>query len=232
MHDVEQSDLDLAGEVGEFVDGKNTAIGARQQAVVNGQFIGEVASATRSPDRVNVANNVRDGNVGSGEFFHVALVSWKPGDGRVVAFSGQAFAASAADGPQRVVINLASGDHWNFRVQKLHQATQDATFGLPAQSKQDEIVARQQGVHDLRDDAVVISMHAGKQRLIPFNAAQQIAANFVFYGQGRGARIEIRNPFPLAKRAWLGLSGVMKGSARCHGASIREPSEKARRALV
>ena len=28
LHDVEQSDLDFTGEVGKFVDGKNTAIGA------------------------------------------------------------------------------------------------------------------------------------------------------------------------------------------------------------
>ena len=38
LHDVEQADLNLAGQVGQFVDGEDAAIGARQQAVVNRQF--------------------------------------------------------------------------------------------------------------------------------------------------------------------------------------------------
>ncbi len=36
LHDVEQPHLNLAGEIGQFVDGENAAVGARQQAVVNG----------------------------------------------------------------------------------------------------------------------------------------------------------------------------------------------------
>ncbi len=37
LHDVEQADLDFAGQIGQFVDGEDAAIGARQQAVVNRQ---------------------------------------------------------------------------------------------------------------------------------------------------------------------------------------------------
>ena len=39
LHDVEEADLNLAGEIGQFVDGEDAAIGAGQQAVVDGQFV-------------------------------------------------------------------------------------------------------------------------------------------------------------------------------------------------
>ena len=116
----------------------------------------------------------------------------------------------AADGPQRIVVDFAAGDHGNFRVEELDQAAQDAALRLAAQAQQDEIVARKQGVDDLRNHAVFVAMDAGKQRLVPLDRAQQIAANLIFYGQRAGARVEIRNAFQLANRARLGMSCRMR----------------------
>src|SRR6185503_19805042 len=42
MQNVEQADLNLAGQIRQFVDGKDAAVGARQQTVLHGQFVGEV----------------------------------------------------------------------------------------------------------------------------------------------------------------------------------------------
>src|SRR5262249_36599957 len=42
LHDVEQSHLDLAREVGKLVDGEEAAIRARQQAIVDGELVGDV----------------------------------------------------------------------------------------------------------------------------------------------------------------------------------------------
>ncbi len=39
LHDVEQPYLDLAGQVGQFIDGEDAAVGARQQAVVHRQLM-------------------------------------------------------------------------------------------------------------------------------------------------------------------------------------------------
>ena len=39
LHDVEKSDLDFSRQIGQFVDRKNSAIGARQQAEMNRQFV-------------------------------------------------------------------------------------------------------------------------------------------------------------------------------------------------
>ena len=46
LHDVEQTDLDFSGQVGKFIHRENSAIGARQQAIVDGELVAQ--SAARS----------------------------------------------------------------------------------------------------------------------------------------------------------------------------------------
>src|SRR5712664_660788 len=98
LHDVEEADLNFAGEVGKFIDGKDAAIGAREQAVVNGEFVGEVASAASGADGIDIADDIGHGYVGCGEFFDEAIVARHPGDRSIVAVRGDFFAAGAADG--------------------------------------------------------------------------------------------------------------------------------------
>ncbi len=71
---LNKPDLNLAGQIGQFVDGEDAAIGARHQTVMNGQFVRNILSAPRRFDRIDVADHVRDGDVGRGQFFHVAIV--------------------------------------------------------------------------------------------------------------------------------------------------------------
>src|SRR5208283_307156 len=78
LHDVEQADLDFAGEIGEFVDGENAAIGAGEKAVVDSELIGKVATAAGGADGVNVANDVGDGDVRGSKFFDEALIAGHP----------------------------------------------------------------------------------------------------------------------------------------------------------
>ena len=49
LHDVEQADLDLARQVGQLVDGEDAAIGARQQAVVDRQLVGDILARCARP---------------------------------------------------------------------------------------------------------------------------------------------------------------------------------------
>ena len=85
LHDVEQAHLDFAGQVGQLVDGEDAAVGARQQAVVHGQLVGNILPAARRLDGVDIADHVGDGHVGRGQLFHVAMVAGEPGDGRGVS---------------------------------------------------------------------------------------------------------------------------------------------------
>ena len=49
LQDVEEADLDLAGEIGQLVDGEDAAVGPRQQAVVHRQLVGELQAGCARP---------------------------------------------------------------------------------------------------------------------------------------------------------------------------------------
>src|SRR6266478_990524 len=172
LHDVEEADLNFSGEVGKLVDGEDAAIGAGQQAVVNGEFVGEVAATAGGANGIDVADNVGHGDVGSGELFDEALVAGHPCNGCVVALIGDFLAASAADRAQRVVVDLAAGDDRNFDVQQLHKTAQDAALGLPAQTQEDEIMTRKERVDDLRHNGIFVAVDAWKKGLAFFDGAQ------------------------------------------------------------
>src|SRR6266700_260774 len=132
LHDVEEADLDFSGEVRKLVDGEDAAIGAWQKTIVDGEFVGEVASAAGSADGINIANDVRHCYVGRGELFHEAVLAGHPSDGRVVAVGGDFFAAGAADGLEGIVVNFAAGDDGHFGIEKTNKAAQNAALGLAA----------------------------------------------------------------------------------------------------
>ncbi|MCL6481594.1 MAG: hypothetical protein K6U02_07700 [Firmicutes bacterium] len=179
LHDVEQAHLNFARQVREFVDGKDAAVGPRQQAVVDRQFIGEIATAAGGFDRVHVANHVGDGHVGCGQFLDVPGSAVQPGDRGGVTQRRDPFPAGAADRTVWVVVDLASGHHRNGLVEKIHQAAQEAAFGLPAQAEQDEVVSRQNGIDDLRHDGVFIAMDAGEKGFARLDLRQQVFAHLL-----------------------------------------------------
>ena len=73
-------------------------------------------------------------------------------------------AAAAADRTVRIVVDLAAFDIRHALVEQRGQHADQARFGLPAQSQQDEIVARQNGVDDLRHHGVFVADDAREQR--------------------------------------------------------------------
>ena len=81
LEDVEQADLDPLGEVGQLVDRHDPAVGARDQAVVEGQLVGQVA-ALGDLDRVDLADQVGDRDVGRRQLLGVAPVARQPVDRR------------------------------------------------------------------------------------------------------------------------------------------------------
>ena len=81
---VEQADLDALGEVGQLVDREDAAVGARHEAVVDRELVGEVA-ALGDLDRVDLADEVGDRGVGCRELLAEAAVAVHPLDRRVVA---------------------------------------------------------------------------------------------------------------------------------------------------
>jgi hypothetical protein len=177
LKDVEEPHLDLAGQVGQLVDGEDAAVGPRQQAVVHRQLVRQLQPRPRRLDRVDVADHVRDGDVGRRELFHVARVAFEPVDRRAVAGFGHLRPAGAADGIQRVVVDLAAWHHRNELVEQRHQRAQEARLGLPAQAQQDEVVSRQQCVDQLGQHRFVVADDAGEERAAGTQLLDQVVAH-------------------------------------------------------
>ena len=87
LEHVEQAHLDALGEVGELVDREDRAVGARHEAVVDGELVGEVA-ALGDLDGVDLADEVGDRRVGRGELLAEAPVAVHPLDRGVVTALG------------------------------------------------------------------------------------------------------------------------------------------------
>ncbi len=72
---------------GQLVHGEDATVRARHQAVVQRQFVGEVAPLG-DLDRIDLTDEVGDRGVGSGEFLAVAAIAVHPVDRRGVTVFG------------------------------------------------------------------------------------------------------------------------------------------------
>ena len=77
-------------------------------------------------------------------------------------------------------MDLAALDVGQRRVEQRGQRPQDAALRLPAQAQQDEVVPRQDGIHELRHHGVVVTNNAREQRFAPPQLADQVLAHLVF----------------------------------------------------
>ena len=179
LQDVEQPDLDLAREIRQLVDGEDAAIRTRQQAVVHREIVAELQAAPRGLDGVDVSEHVGDRDVGRGELLDVAVVAPEPRDRQVGALGGGARPAGGAQRRQRIVVDLAPRHDGDDLVEQPRQAAQQAGLRLAAEAEQDEVVFREEGVHQLRNDGLVVADDAGKERLAALELRDQIGAEFV-----------------------------------------------------
>src|SRR5260370_8857989 len=197
LHDVEEADLNFTSEIGQLIDGEDAAIGAREKAVMDGELVGEVASATGGANGIDIADNVGHGYVGGGKFFDEAILAGHRGDGGIVAFDGDSFAARAADRFQGIVVDFAAGDDGHFRIEKVDEAAENAALGLSAQAEKNEIVARKQGIDNLRDDGVFVAVNAGEERFALFDNPEQIPAGVFLSRTPRPPGIKTRHSLAL-----------------------------------
>ncbi len=179
LEDVEQSDLDLAGEVGQLVDGEHPPVGSRQQPVVHCQVARQLDAASRRLDRVDVTDDVGNRDVRGGQLLDVARVAGQPGDRHRLSFALGERPARAADRRERVVVDLASLHHRDRLVEKACQSSQDPALGLPAQAEEDEVVAREDRVDELRDDRVVVADDSWEDRATGTQLPHQVLTDFI-----------------------------------------------------
>ena len=99
-------------------------------------------------------------------------------------------------------MNLAAGHDRNLLVEQIDEAAQDAALGLAAQAEQDEVVTREDGVDELRDDGLVVADDAGKERFARLQLANQVVADFLLDGS------EARSPASRSPQIAEGLNAI------------------------
>ncbi len=180
LHDVEESNLNLARQIGQLVNRKNSAIGARQQPIMHRELAGQFMPAARRLDGIDIADQVRDGDIRRGQLLHVAMLGREPGNRRGVSFFSNQFAAAPADRHIRVIVDLATRDVRHLRIKQTGQRPQNSALSLAAQPEQNEIMPRQDRVHDLRHHRVVIAHDARKYRAALAQPRHQVLAQLIF----------------------------------------------------
>ena len=188
LHQVEQADLDALGQVGQLVDAEDAPVGAGDQSVEDGGFVGQVP-ALGHLDWVDFANEVGDGDVGRGQLFGIAQIPAQPGDGSGVAHLVNDAPGVGADGVVGVVVELAAVNDGDALVQQADHGANQAGFGLAALAQQDDVLAGQDGVFQLGDDGLLEADDAGKDWLFGADLGNQVAADFLAHGDGLVAAV-------------------------------------------
>ena len=88
-------------------------------------------------------------------------------------------------GRDRVVVDLDAGEDGHPLVEQLGQQPEDARLGLAAQAEEEQVVLREDGVDDLRDDRVAVADDAGEQLFAGLELADDVAAQLVLDRHGR-----------------------------------------------
>jgi hypothetical protein len=174
---------------------------------VDGELVGEVAPLGHL-DGVDLADEVGDRGVGGGQLLAEAGVAGHPGDGRVVAVGGDEVAGVARHGVVGVVVDLAAGHDRHPLVEQSDQRPDHAGLGLSPLAQQDDVVAGEDGVLDLREDGVLIAHHPLDDGLARRDAGQGVATHLVLDGD----RSPTRRP-ELAQGRGPGRGGC-RGSIR------------------
>ena len=221
---VEQADLNPLGEVRQFVDGEDAPVDARQQSVVDRQFVGQIASFGDF-DRIHLADQIGDRDVGRCEFFAVAFVAMHPADRCRVAFRSDELFAGRGNRLERIFRYLDAVEHRRPFVEQRDERAQNPRLGLAAFAEQDQILARQQRVLQLRQHGVVVADDARKQR---FALAQFFDQVFAQFGLDRQHLIAGSLQFSKS-RGSLGQRGSLM---RRGGASIYTELARSRDATV
>src|SRR5580704_13057428 len=186
LHDVKQADLNFSGEVWKLVNGEDAPIRARQQSVMNRELARKFMPTAGRFDGVNVADEVRDCHVGRSELLHVAIVGREIRNRSRVSQARDFFAATTADRRVRIVANLAAGEIRHMRIKQCRKRAQNTAFRLSSQAEQNEVVPRENRVHNLWHNRIVIADNAGKNtRVITVTqAGDQVFTKLVFHTAG------------------------------------------------
>ena len=102
-----------------------------------------------------------------------------PCDRRGVAALREPLARELRDRRERIVVDLAARDDRHVLIEQLDELSENPALRLPAEAQQDEMMAREQRVHELGHDGVVVADDAREERLVQFQTLEQVGPDLV-----------------------------------------------------
>ncbi len=181
FHDVQHPDLYPFREIGELVQGENTAVRAGDHPVVDRQLIRQVATLGYT-DRVHFADEIGDSDVRGGKLLAVTAVATEPLDGRGIALLIYFLLADGADRVEGIVVDLAALDNGHVLVEQVDQRPGDACLGLAPLAQEDDVLPGEDRVLNLGNDGILIANDAGKQLLTAADHANEVPAHLLIDG--------------------------------------------------
>ncbi len=180
LEDVEEADLDALGQVGQLVHGEDAAVAARDQAVVDGRLVREIA-ALGDLDGVDLADQVGDGDVGGGQLLAVASVTLEPFDRRLVTLVRDLLQNCRRDRRERILVELGPGNVRNRFIEQPHQGARQPSLGLAALAQEHDVLPCKDRVLEGGDDRILVADDAGEHRLLGCEPRHQVGAQLVLH---------------------------------------------------
>src|SRR5260221_14086187 len=138
-------------------------------------------SAARCTNRIDVADNIGNGDVRRRELLDESAVAIYPCDWRCVASFLDEISRVLRDRCERIVVYFASGNDRNYFVEQRGERTQDARLRLPTETEKYEVVPGKKGIDDLRHHRLFVTKYAFEESAAPFEPSEKVVAQLIFH---------------------------------------------------
>src|SRR5688500_17879544 len=126
LHDVEQTDLNLSGEIGKLVQREDSPIRAGQHSVMDRQLVGEDVTAACCLDGIDVTDDVGHRDVRRSQLFYESAVALEPGNRCSLATFIEDIACVLGDRGEWIVVDFTSGNDGNDVVEKRRERPENS----------------------------------------------------------------------------------------------------------
>ena len=147
---------------------------------MNRELIRKIA-ALRHAHRVNLADQIGDGDIGGGQLLAVAPVARQPDNRHIVAQFLDFVAAGFACRLKGIIVDLAAFYDGDDLVEQVDQAAGHARLGLAALAQKDDVLPGQDGIFNLGDDGIFVAYNTGEDFLPAPNVLNEIFAQLLFH---------------------------------------------------
>ena len=129
---------------------------------MDGQLAAEFMPTARCFNGIDITDKVGDGDIRRVQLFNIPLFGREISDRSCIPMFAYLVVAALADRRIRVVMNLASRNVGHLLIEKRGKRAQYPAFRLAAQAQENEIVSRQNRIHDLRYHGIVVADDPGE----------------------------------------------------------------------